>query len=414
MGVARSPGVLRIPLFVLVLGATIGVIALGIPHELWTRAWPVWLLMSLAPVLVSIAGLWFRGRHAHGDVPVAEECAGAWAQQVSERLCLKGGVNTSSTNHYDFETALVSLDEATYAETTVRAYASAAHELGHAWIHERGSPRMSSLEIQARSLSSKLRAASLTLALATLVVPSTALRSLVTGLAILAAVLYMLRLVGEARASQKALGLLTEVLTPSARDQAASHLMAAFATYAANALSLTAVACALPWALSLLGAPISIPGTLGTWGEAAVMAALVGGVVLVGATIASMFGAKKAHKMLPVRTAHHVVTTVAPLAIFAVAPAALATGHTVLLVIALIAGLGPVLLPGVLLASVLGAFVSKLDRTPSSPSPWTAVPQNLRKGYGLRVDREGGPWWKPLTNTSYWYLPLLFVVALGI
>lgn len=253
-------------------------------------AWPVWGLSFVPALLLIVSGTVFRAYRPLIEAPLPAT-AGAWAQATLARLG-KTGITVATMdgpggNFYHPPSRTIVLSESVHGEHTARAYATAAHELGHAVFHTER-PWLSRVLLAARGPAGLAYYFGAALLFGTVIAGDPSLRVVAFGLFALAAVLHALVVVDEAIASALAADFLREHLDEAEQAGIArGHLRRAFATYASILVAYLVPLVAAPWLLADGGGAVppgpALGGSVDTLAQASAWLVLVGaaGAVLV-------------------------------------------------------------------------------------------------------------------------------------
>lgn len=275
-------------LFAGLVGPLIGAYAIAPTGVL--AAWPVWSMSFVPALLLIVSGTVFRAYRPLIEAPLPAT-AGAWAQATLTRLG-KVGITVATMdgpggNFYHPASRTIVLSESVHGEHTARAYATAAHELGHAAFHTER-PWLSRVLLAARGPAGLAYYFGVALLFGTVIAGEPSLHAVGFGLIALAAVLHALVVVDEAIASAIAGDLLREHLADAEQAGIArGHLRRAFATYASMLVAYLVPLAVAPWLLADRGGAVppgpALGGSVDTIAHAGAWLVLVGaaGAVLV-------------------------------------------------------------------------------------------------------------------------------------
>jgi Zn-dependent membrane protease YugP len=202
-------------------------------------AWPLLVLSAAATLLPLAVVLIYQLHERMIDRPELACLRDSTAVWLRDRLARLGLGATDVVTCPGLGTAFhppsntIILDEATYSEHTVRARATAAHELGHAALNH-ARPRLSRFLLGCRAWSDALFSLGVSVLVATVVIAVPGFRALGFALIAAAAILYVGVLVDEASASLRARWLLSidPEIDGFAARAASTGMVLAFITYA--------------------------------------------------------------------------------------------------------------------------------------------------------------------------------------
>lgn len=238
------------------------------------EAWPLALVAAVPPLLVTLAGLIHVGYRTLDDASLPHSAA-AWLKAELGRLgrpglwvaAMERGKGARGSYFHPASLTIV-LDDTVHGEHTVRAHATAAHELGHALCElEQGS--FARLFGVARSWAGGWSTAAISLAVAARLLGGAFLIAAAVGMAWGAMVLWALVVVEEAHASLRAQALLRPHLPDGAAAVASGHLTRALATYGAQLVGAAVVLALLVWYLGPAHPPLLPASGPASWPTAA-------------------------------------------------------------------------------------------------------------------------------------------------
>lgn len=222
-----------------------GVLALytywKLPRGLWS-AWPIFALMAAPVVAVALAQLLGRC-YQRPSIASFPRSAADWLidrVRLSPALGLSVAelVRDNRRSFYHPATRTIVLATTVRDEHTARAYAIAAHELGHALAHARA-PRLAAFSLWSRSHAQLCFQTGLLLLLGIALTGSAMWLPFVLVVLLAAAVMQASVALDELAASWIAMRELRQLATDGEQPRAARrYLLAAFSTYASHALAL--------------------------------------------------------------------------------------------------------------------------------------------------------------------------------
>lgn len=222
-------------------------------------------LTFLPTLLVIIATLVFRGYRPLIEAPLPDS-AGAWLQRTLKQRGLGVGVaalqrgQTSSSSFFHPVSSMIVLGEDVHAEHTARAYATAAHELGHAIFHTRGR-RIGRLMLGARQYARGFFSFGVGLLVGCALVGSAGMQLVALAVLLLAVLLQALVVIDEVIASAIAAQVLRDELPDAEQARIArGHLRRALATYGALLAAYVVALAVAPSLLASFGDGILVPG----------------------------------------------------------------------------------------------------------------------------------------------------------
>ncbi|HUQ03960.1 MAG TPA: zinc metallopeptidase [Kofleriaceae bacterium] len=254
-------------------------------------AWPAWTLTLVPAVFVLVAGTVYRVYHPLVDAPLPLDAA-AWLEQQLQRLNKVGvsvvAMERTEGGHSSFyapSARTIVLAEHVHGEHTGRAYATAAHELGHVILHDER-PLLSRVLLAARGNADRCFYHGVGLLFGTVITGATTLRWLAFALIAAAVVLHALVVVDEIIASAHARDLLRYDLGDSAHSRIArGHLRRALATYVSILIAYMVPLAAAPWVLAhgegLIAPGAPLAGTASAFATVAAWIVLVSGAAAV-------------------------------------------------------------------------------------------------------------------------------------
>lgn len=256
-------------------------------------AWQVWTLTLVPAAFVIVAGTVFRAYQPLIDAPLRDS-AGVWLRKTIDRTRVFGitvaaveRAERGCGNFFHPASKTIVLDEDVHGEHTARAYATAAHELGHAIFHD-DHPWLSSVLLAARGNANTCFFYGVGLLFGTVIAGDTHLRVLAFALVALAVVLHALVVVDEAIASTKARDFLRDDLGDADQGRIARrHLHGALATYVSVLVAYVVPLAAAPW-ISDGNAGVIVPGAP-LAGAAALLADIGAWIVIAGAAAAVVY-----------------------------------------------------------------------------------------------------------------------------
>jgi Zn-dependent membrane protease YugP len=272
------------------------------------RAWPAWTLTLLPAAAVLVTGTVFRAYRPFVDAPLPLTAA-AWLQQQLQRLNKLGvsvvAMERTEGGHASFyspSTRTIVLAENVHGEHTARAYATAAHELGHVILHDE-QPILSRVLLAARGNADRCFHHGVALLFGTVITGATGLRWLAFALIAAAVVLHALVVVDETIASAHARDFLRDDLGDADQGRIArGHLRRALATYASLLVAFIVPLAAAPWILEHGDGFITPDAPLA--GVSATFATIGAWLVLVGGASALV------HIVAPGRGWAHLLSTI--------------------------------------------------------------------------------------------------------
>jgi Zn-dependent membrane protease YugP len=216
-------------------------------------AWRVWTLTLVPGAFVLVAGTVFRACQPFVDAPLRDS-AGVWLRKTIDRMQVFGitvaAVDRDERgcgNFFHPASKTIVLDENVHGEHTARAYATAAHELGHALFHN-DHPWLSRVLLAARRYAHIAFFYGAALLFGTVVAGDTRLRVVAFAFVALAVVLHALVVVDEAIASALARDVLRDDLGDADQGRIARrHLHGALATYVSILVAYLVPLAAAPW-----------------------------------------------------------------------------------------------------------------------------------------------------------------------
>lgn len=234
-----------------------------VPREA-LAAWPVMALTFLPALLVIVATLVFRGYRPLIEAPLRDS-AGTWLGRTLKQRGLGVGVaalprgqNTSGS--FFHPSGMIVLGEDVHGEHTARAYATAAHELGHAIFHMRGR-WVGRAMFAARQYARGFFNVGIGLLLGCTLVGGAGMRMVAFAVLALAVVLQALVVVDEAIANATARRVLRDELGDGEQVTIArGHMRRAFATYAALLVGYLFTLAVAPSLLATIGDGVLVPG----------------------------------------------------------------------------------------------------------------------------------------------------------
>jgi Zn-dependent membrane protease YugP len=258
---------------------------------LWVGAWATLplLFQLLVGQLYGLAAAWVDWRHPD-TLPLT---AGAWLREQIARFGLPVRVlpqpqPKSARSYFSSARGAIVLAQLVFYKPDPGAWAIAAHELGHARVHQR-LPRLAALLLAMRRWPSVLTAASIILVGVNLLYGSPVVNGCALGLLVAALALVLAEILDEALASRDALRLLDEDgrLDGGARRSARFAMGAALATYAAAAIGTAGAIASFGWVRAIVEARRFAPGApLDFFGMSLAFAGTVFIVVRLGYAVA--------------------------------------------------------------------------------------------------------------------------------
>jgi len=404
-------------LYLLPLVAAGALIAIGLPGELWLRSLPGAALLGVPLVLIAIASrlahrkLRQADRHQWGKMKLP---AGEWAQKVSTLEGIGVEVAVGKSDAYLPGRDRVDLKESTFAETTVRAYAVAAHELGHAQLTRRR-PLLTTLALYSRSIGDRMLRLAIMICLANLFVQVPGAMVVATAVASLAAVAAGVICLEEGLATLCGRRLLKHAhMTQTMKRGAAVLLLWFLLSYVASFVGATIVSASIPWLVPNLGAPI-ILSHFGGWAAIPIALTAATGVLL---SIVRLLAISKDFRKSVgglMRFLSATLLILAPIVVSAMTPHALDAGYRWLVLAAMIPVVHWVMLVYKIISELLVLPFVRHELVASSlPSRFRMdIDEAEQRAQAHR--REGGSsvrsFWVPSLSFHYWHLPLLVALA---
>jgi len=261
-------------------------VALALVPGAALAAWPVWALTFWPAIASTLAALPYHLQRGLEPADLPEDAA-AWVRRRLDALGLIGvRVATIERSRrgpfYHPEEQVIVLPPAVHRHTA-RAYAAAAHELGHAIVHLQH-PRLSRWLLAARLHVDAVFALAIAALLGGALTATPALDPLGLAGCALALVLAGLVLVDELAANHVAVAQLHTALDAAQLRRARRRLAAALATYVAHLLAIATPLVVGRWILDRVD-DIELPARIPT-GAAAALATIAAVVVLAGAAAA--------------------------------------------------------------------------------------------------------------------------------
>ncbi|MBL8627185.1 MAG: zinc metallopeptidase [Myxococcales bacterium] len=249
-------------------------------------AWPVWALTFWPAIASTLAAIPYHLQRGLEPADLPEDAA-AWTRRRLDALGLIGiRVATIERSRrgpfYHPDEQVIVLPPAVHRHTA-RAYAAAAHELGHAIVHHQH-PRLSRWLLAARRHVDGVFALAIGLWLGGALTTTPALDALGLAGCALALVLAGLVLVDEVAANHVAVAQLRTALDAAQLRRARWRLAAALATYVGHLLAIATPLVVGRWILDRVD-DIDLPARIPT-GAVAALATLAAVVVLAGAAAA--------------------------------------------------------------------------------------------------------------------------------